>query len=118
MSAVKIAGGCTLCNARCFEVMQVFEDHERTPGEPKRLGKPDDDAKRISFLLYDGTQMNLTFCAECDPQPEQFTEIWRKVMRSWQREVGNAMPEWLYKQFGNGILRAAKVTPWKEVMNG
>lgn len=126
MSEVKISGACTLCDAMCFEVLGVFEEHERRPGEPKQLGVPNPDAVRISFVLFDGTKTGLTFCGECASSPlhEQYTPIWRKNIRSWQRQLSDKSeternPEWFLRQFSNGILCEMGRQQWTElVKNG
>ena len=122
-SDFKIAGACTLCDKPCFEVMQVYEAHERLPGEPKRLGPPFEDAARVTFLLMDGSKMSLTFCEACAVAlaPEQYIDIWRKVLRSWMREiVGNEARHmnWFPPQFANSLLCELGREPWKELMNG
>lgn len=116
MSAVKITGSCTACDAKCFDIMQVFEPHEKHPGEPKQIGQPFPDAMRVTFLLYDGTQMALTFCENCADVPrETYPELWRKVIRSWQRELAGKEPDWFLKQVRNGLLRSAVKEHWKAV---
>lgn len=120
----KIAGCCTICDEPCFEVLARWDDHERHPGEPKRLGSPTEDAVRITFLLYDGTRTDLTFCGNCaaDLQPDQYLEIWRKNIRSWMRELsekpeGERNPEWFGRQFANGLLDEMGRQKWKELTN-
>lgn len=120
----KIAGACTVCNQTCFEVLQTWGNGERYPGEPKRLGRPEAGAVRITFLLLDGSKADLTFCGDCAEllAPSQYTDIWRKVMRSWDREMRvsgqdpNAQ-DWYVKQFGNGLLVELNRTPWTEISN-
>lgn len=111
MSEFKISGACTLCDEMCFEVLARWSENERYPGEPKRLGPPTPDATRISFVLYDGSKCDLTFCGKCAEtlNPDSYVEIWRKVMRSWIREMEKgpvlpAPPEWFVSQFNNGLL--------------
>jgi len=125
MSEYKIAGHCSQCDKPCFEVMQVYEAHERLPGEPKKLGPPRADALRITFMLMDGTKMSLTFCASCAKSlsPPHYTAIWRKVLRSWARElsekpVGERMPAWYRPQFASGLLCELGRKKWTEVING
>lgn len=120
MSSVKIAGHCTLCDGPCFEVMQVFDAHELYPGEPKRLGPPVEGAVRVTFLLFDGTKTHLTFCGDCAKSlsPEQYTEIWRKNLRSWLRELKVETPPWFLQQFSNGLLHELGRQPWTDIANG
>ena len=117
MSEYKISGCCTLCDAPCFEVMQVYEAHERNPGEPKRLGPAMDGAMRVSFMLLDGTKADMTFCGECaaNLSAEHYIEIWRKVMRSWRREMSEPYPDWFNRSFANGIAAEMGRATWKEI---
>ncbi len=120
MSDYKISGACTLCDEMCFEVLARWSENERYPGEPKRLGPPVDGATLITFVLFDGTKADLTFCGNCAASltPESYVEIWRKVIRSWQREMskgtGDQNPDWYQKQFANGILGEMGRTNWKD----
>lgn len=109
MSDYKIAGHCTTCDAECFEIIERWGEHERRPGEPKRIGAPLDGATRITFLLVDGSRMDLTFCKDCAAglTDDSYSSIWQKVLRSWTRELeekGDEPPEWFTKQYENGLL--------------
>lgn len=109
MSEHKISGACSTCDAMCFEVLARNDEHERRPGEPKRLGAANDDAIGVSFLLYDGSNCRLTFCGACATalNLEQYTELWRKCLRSWIREIGDNGEQhnhWMPAQFSNGLL--------------
>lgn len=123
VSEFKISGACTICDAMCYEVMARNAEHERRPGEPKRLGSPNEDATRITFMLFDGTKADLTFCGKCAAalNPVQYTDIWRKVIRSWIREMdGNeaAHGNWFPKQYANGLLVELGRVNLKEALNG
>lgn len=124
MSLYHVAGSCALCGAKCFEIMAVYADHERLPGEPKRLGAPNAGAIRGTFMLMDGTKATLTFCEDCSQQPIEphFTDIWRRVIRSWMRELwakpaSERNPSWFPQQFSNGLLCELGRSPWTEVIN-
>ena len=121
MSDVKLSGCCTLCDEPVFEVVARWQEGERHAGEPRRLGPPLDHARRITFLLLDGSTNDLTFCASCMESltPAQYPAIWQKNLRSWQRELnekpGSSMT-WLEKQFGNGLLCELVRKTWKELI--
>lgn len=122
MSPYHVAGCCANCGAQCFEVMAVFDQHERLPGEPKRLGPPNADAVRVTYLLIDGSKAMLTFCGDCAGQPIEphFSEIWWRVVRSWTRELAEKQaddrnPSWFPQQFSNGLLCELGRSPWTEV---
>lgn len=118
MSHYKIAGCCTVCDEPCFEVVSTWAEHERYPGEPKRLGPVIGDATLISFMMLDGTKADMTFCAGCAESlsPTQYTEIWRKVIRSWKREIEltkEEKPDWYWQSFSNGILTEMGRVLWR-----
>lgn len=119
MSGYKITGCCSLCDAPCFEVLETQGSGDRNPGEPKRIGQPLPEATRISFLLYDGTKTDLTFCSDCAGLPSlapYFIELWAKNVRSWMRELGDSRPEWFVKQYANGLLCEIGRKTWKELV--
>ena len=123
MSDYKITGCCTCCDDEVFDILSRFGENGLRPGEPERIGRPHDDALRIEFLLNDGTTSYLTFCGACAVMltPEQYPEIWAKVLRSWEREIaGNeaAHANWFPRQAGNGIASELRRLNWTEVLNG
>ena len=123
MSDYKITGCCTCCDDEVFEVLSRFGEDGLRPGEPERLGHPHGDAMRSEFLLNDGTTSYLTFCGACavTQAPEQYPEIWAKVLRSWEREIGDNTEKhvnWLPKQYENGIASEIRRLNWTEVLNG
>ena len=117
MSKVKISGCCTVCDKPCFDIRARFAEHELYPGEPKQIGRPNDDALKISFFLLDGTIMHLTFCGKCAESlsQEKYLDIWRKVIRSWERELKDETPSWYLDQFGNGLLVELGRRKWSQV---
>lgn len=107
MSEFKITGMCTICDAECYEIISLWKAHEHRPGEPKSVGRVLDHAVKVTFMLMDGTLADLTFCAMCASacDLDKYTEIWRKVMRSWIREQnGGDHSSWMPQQFSNGLL--------------
>ena len=123
MSEFKISGCCSLCDTPVYEVLARFAEHERRPGEPKQLGAPDEGATKITFGLFDGTKADLTFCDSCAEELNcgQYMEIWRKVMRSWLREIAGKTEQhsnWLPKQYANGLLLELGRVKIKEQANG
>jgi len=113
----KISGACTVCDEMCFEVMARWGEDERYPGEPKRLGPPNADAVRVTFLLYDGSRADFTFCGACAKtlDADQYVAIWRKALRSFLREMSETARPWFATQFGNGILTEMGRVTWKEL---
>lgn len=123
MSDYKVTGYCTTCDTPVFEIMARYAEHERHPGEPKQIGRPNEDTLRIRFGLYDGTITDLTFCGACAEKlsADDYHEIWRKILRSWLREMdgGNEKHQnWFMPQFANGILLELGRVKMRELING
>lgn len=118
MSEFKIAGACTTCDEPCFEVLQVWDENGKYPGEPRRLGPPLPGSMRVSFMLMDGSRADLTFCGKCagDLDATHYTGIWRKVIRSWIRESQGKCGEqaWFRAEFFNGLLAEMGRISWSE----
>jgi hypothetical protein len=121
MSDFKVSGCCTWCDEECFEVLTRWQEGERYPGEPRRLGPPLSGATRVTFLLIDGSRADMTFCGKCvnDISPQKYTAIWRKVIRSWGREMRETpdtpgRTQWFRSQFENGILGEMGRILWSE----
>lgn len=119
MSPHKIGGCCSLCDARCFEIMGVWEAHEVRAGEPKRLGAANDGTTRVSFLLLAGGYTDMTFCGDCADSlsPEQYTLLWRKNLAGYMREQ-NGNPAKFIDQFSNGLLCELGRQQLKELAHG
>jgi hypothetical protein len=117
--AVKIAGCCSKCDEPCFEVLARWEQHERRPGEPKRLGPPNPDAVRITFLLFNGRRTDMTLCGNCADTlgPADYSLLWRKNLAGWLREQ-NGNPEKFKYEFANGLLAELGRITWKELSGG
>jgi hypothetical protein len=91
------------------------------------------DSKRITFLLYDGTRTDMTFCRACAEvlTPDLYVPLWQKNLRSWMREFDikkaaasgaqrpwEGLPRWLALEFANGMLCEIARIPWKELTDG
>ena len=109
----KILGACTRCDKNVFEVVRT-DTQTRLPLE---LGAAHDDAMRVTFILVNGTRMDLTFCADCASTlvPAEFPHIWQRVMLSWISESGADHPA-VKANVANGILGIVGMKPWKEVV--
>ena len=116
----KISGACTSCNDLCFEVLARWSENERYPGEPKRLGPAMNGSTRVTFLLLDGSRADFTFCGKCAESlnPGQYPDIWRKALRSFQREMSETARPWFNTQFVNGILAEMGRVKWTELTHG
>lgn len=117
MKPYKIGGLCSLCEAPCFEVMQVFDEGERV-GEPKRLGPPMNDSVRVTFLLLDGRITDMTLCGDCASSltAEQYVTLWRKNLAGYMREQNGETKKFEH-QFANGILCELERENWMEIVH-
>jgi len=84
---VKKTGCCTMCDKEVFEIVQRYAQDSPIKKEPMKIGKPYPEAVLKVFVLMDGSTMDLTFCDQCDPEPKDFPVIWKKVLKSWAREL-------------------------------
>lgn len=111
----KLAGCCSKCDAEVFEV-SVRDPETR---EPKRagLGSPLENAVRATFVLMNGSRMDLTFCAACMDEltPADYAALWRRVVVSWVHETSED-PSWVRSQVDNGIAGLLHKQPWREVV--
>ena len=58
---MKVAGCCSVSGEECFDVLEYWPaDHPVYPGQPRKMGKAHDDALRLTLVLMNGSQMNLT----------------------------------------------------------
>lgn len=119
MSQHKIAGCCSICDAPCFEVLGRWDSGEKRAGEPKALGRPNDDAVRLTFLLMNGRVTDMTVCGPCADAltPEQYIELWRRNLCGYLREQDGDAAKFV-DEFANGLLYELGRKPWKDVVNG
>ena len=114
----KIVGACSSCNRMVFDVTARFGQGEPNEGQPKQLGAPQPDAKRVTFLLASGEIMDLTFCGDCleTLNNDDYPPLWGRVLVSWMAELGENRPDWIFKQSQNAILCEINVQDWTDVM--
>lgn len=106
----KLFGCCSKCDVEVFDIVERKENRE-----PNRAGAPHDDAVRLTFILVDGTRMDLTFCKPCaDTLSEyDYAYLWQRVMLSWAAESPGHPHQ--KSQVDNGIMALSHRQPWKEV---
>src|SRR5512134_2367846 len=80
----KVAGSCTLCGMMTFDVLRQHPN-----GAPIRLGKPLATARRLHFVLVDGSTMSLTFCDPCarNMTPVHYPIFWQNVLEAFRQEI-------------------------------
>ena len=91
---MKTLGHCTLCDKEVFEIIRRYpsylpngSDHPYA-NEPMKVGKPLPDAKRVSFVLLDGSRCDLTFCSTCEPG--KLSDMWKLCIDA---TIKAALPE-------------------------
>ena len=106
-------------------------------GKCKHCGGPAFDAAkppqnwtgfRGTFMLMDGTSMDLTICSDCGGGELDLDKIWQNVLRGWEAErqlaVQRRRPQdeaprrkFLRKQAGeNRVLAVLGLCPWPEAL--
>ena len=84
---MKIVGHCSACGDECFDVLETWPQGHVLAGEPRRLGAPHDDARRVTLILMDGRTTTMTFHDRCIQDAHtQFTDLWRRVNERYRRE--------------------------------
>ena len=84
----KAAGLCTICGAECFEVIARYPEGHTLEGFPLKIGKPINEARRVTFCLSDGTTTDLTFCRDCQIEG-RLAHIWDICLRALGWEIKN-----------------------------
>ena len=108
----KVNGCCSKCDKEVFEV--VRRDPETR--EPVQIGKPLENAMRLTFILANGSKMDLTFCSDCalGLLPGEYGFLWRRVQASWVAQSGADHP-FVKTQGSNTILGLLNQRRWLEV---
>lgn len=83
--------------------------------KPMRLGRATELAVRATFLLANGTRMDLTLCRDCGASltPDDFSPLWQRVMASWIAESPGH--DWPKTQVDNAIVALLGTKSWLEV---
>ncbi len=87
MDDVKMVGACTVCDASVFEILTVFPDGHSLAGENRSIGRPNDNAVRVSLVLTDGSTIDLTACEGCVEELENtLPAVWLKCLNTFKHE--------------------------------
>lgn len=76
----KKLGCCSMCDAEVFEARTRYPPDHSLSKEIRQVGKCLDGAKRMTFVLANGSQTDFTFCNSCNPQPRHLPDLWKKTM--------------------------------------
>lgn len=89
---VKWKGCCTLCDKEVFESKTRFVEASVGSdsvflGRLKTVDHPFANARRITFVLSDGTEADITFCEDCAVGASgRLSEIWLRCFEAFQFE--------------------------------
>lgn len=104
----KRVGACSKCDEDVFDLITK---------EPlaRKVGAAHENAMRATFILVDGTRMDLTFCAHCleTLTPQDYPWLWRRVQLSWEDQSPNHPNQ--KHHVDNGIMALDCSQSWKDV---
>lgn len=105
----KWPGLCTKCGQQTHKVIEQFPVGHPFEKKPRRLGERL-NARRLHMLLTDGTQVPLTFCSDCHPEPDEYPKLWHLLIESWRREQTDVhrkiMNPTVYKPYNDNQKKA------------
>lgn len=77
---MKVPGMCAVCGKAAFEVLKTWPDGHPFAGEPRELGRPIKQAKRVTLTLMDGSNTAVTVHEACLPSVvESLPKIWHDI---------------------------------------
>jgi hypothetical protein len=82
---MKKIGCCTSCGKEVYEITRRFPSDHPYAKEPMEVGKPINAITR-TLLLSDNSEMNLTYCPDCNVDYEK---DWQIVLDAWKREMSD-----------------------------
>lgn len=91
---MKSTGCCTICDKEVFDILERYPsylpDGTKHPHseEARKVGLALPDAKRVTFVLLDGSHCDLTFCSNCTPG--KISDMWKKCIES---TIFDALPD-------------------------
>jgi hypothetical protein len=128
----KKLGCCSLCDREVFDSAERYPHDHALASQIRSPGAPAREARRVTFLLMDGSRCDMTFCSKCDPIPRAFVQIWEKVCRTMAGELDpdyrvaigagaldpaqrKVSEENLLRLFNNPPVGVLYEQPWSEV---
>lgn len=129
----KLIGCCSVCDKEVFKILEVYPQEHPYAGEPRRAGRPLEDAVRATILLTDGKKLDITLCEACYEVSElHISLIWKRLLYSWAQEVTpenlqalgkpqlnkrqrEQVDKWLVEMQSQAILGIVYAERWTEI---
>lgn len=88
MSDRKKAHACSSCDAELWDALTRFEAPHPFEDQIRKAGAVHEDAMRVTFVLTDGSNANMSMCRACADalQPSDLPKLWRRVMAAFAYE--------------------------------
>ncbi len=86
---MKKLGCCTSCGKEVYKITRRYPFGHPYAKEPIEIGKSI-NAVTKTFLMTDGSTMDLTYCPDCDVN---FSKDYRTVLAAWARELSSEYRE-------------------------
>lgn len=136
MNNIKQAGCCSLCDKEVFEIVSWLPNDHPFAGRVAKVGKPLEDAVRVSLLTDCGNQVLATLCEACSSNvKEEFSRLWDRIVEGWEFEVSEEFHiimnkkilnpkqkeqqgKWLDCMRKSFILEVLYREKWTEIYNG
>ncbi|MEE8327058.1 MAG: hypothetical protein V3R58_08500 [candidate division NC10 bacterium] len=83
----KRVGCCSLCNQEVFEAVSRWPSGFVLEQQIADVGAPVKGARRVTFLLVNGSLCDMTFCDRCDPVASNLAKLWKKVCTTMAKEL-------------------------------
>jgi len=131
---MKVAGHCAVSGERCFEITEWFPARHPLAGQPRRFGKPLDDALAVTLVLVDGSRADITVKRQYLPDLYlHLPQIWRDIKartrydRKHHRDYGQQdftqdqhaqMDAWNLSFNDNVPLGVLAWRRWKDISHG
>lgn len=132
----KLIGCCSLCDKEVAEILQRYPQGHLYVGEPVRIGKFFEDARRATLILTNGSQMDITVCQNCAEElPTSLCKLWVKIVSAWKLETTDAhrvainasaytekqrleVDKWFQTASKEPPVGVLKIENWKDIPNG
>jgi hypothetical protein len=77
---MKQQGHCSVSGEPCFDIIETWDQSHPLAGQPRRIGAPHADAVRVTLVLADGTQADITVKHRYVPELYMsLPQVWREI---------------------------------------
>ncbi len=131
----KLLGHCPICNTLIADIKSQYPQGHPYAGEPRQLERFHDGTLRATLVLTNGSLMDITICAACEPVlTDKFVFLWKRVVEGWKLEISDKHRQLLGSkpysidqrtQVDKWFVDACKeppvgvlcIKPWKDIVN-